>query len=82
MKEVYGEDPYLVGQIAVSYVKGLQGSHPRYVRASSGCKVIGLYSGPENIPSSRFSFDAEVCCIYVTPKILSMFGLKSLKISW
>jgi len=42
------------------YVKGLQGDHPRYVRASAGCKHFAVYSGPEDIPSSRFSFDARV----------------------
>jgi len=42
------------------YVKGLQGDHPRYVRANAGCKSFAVYSGPEDIPSSRFSFDARV----------------------
>ena len=71
-QEVYGEDPYLASRLTVSYVKGLHGYHPRYVQASSGCKVIGLYSGPENHPSSRFKFNAEVSlhgdtiCMHIT----------------
>ena len=42
------------------YVKGLQGDHPRYVRVNAGCKHFAVYAGPEDIPSSRFSFDARV----------------------
>jgi len=60
VQETYGEDPYLTGELVTEYVKGLQGDHPRYVRASAGCKHFAVYSGPEDIPSSRFSFDARV----------------------
>jgi len=62
-QEVFGEDPYLSGILAAAYVKGMQGNDERFVRTSSGCKVVGVYSGPENIPESRFSFNANVCCI-------------------
>ena len=65
MQEVYGEDPYLSGVMAAAYVNGLQGSDPRYVRASSGCKTIGPYSGPENIPELRFQFNAVVCTVVI-----------------
>ena len=63
MKEVYGEDPFLIGTLAVAYVNGLQGIHPRYMRANAGCKVILVHSGPEDIPESRFTFNAQV--IYI-----------------
>ena len=32
-EETYGEDPYLVGELAVAYVKGLQGDDPKYLKA-------------------------------------------------
>jgi len=60
IQETYGEDTYLSGELVTQYVKGLQGDHPRYVRANAGCKHFAVYSGPEDVPSSRFSFDARV----------------------
>ena len=60
LQETYGEDPYLTGSMSVSYVQGLQGNHPRYVRVSSGCKAFDAYNGPENIPVPRFTFNAKV----------------------
>lgn len=59
-QETYGEDPYLSGVYAANFVKGLQGDHPRYIRANAGCKHFDVHGGPENIPASRFSFDAQV----------------------
>lgn len=41
-------------------MKGLHGRDERYVKVSSGCKVVTAHSGPENIPKSRFSFDSKV----------------------
>ncbi|ESO88945.1 hypothetical protein LOTGIDRAFT_209868, partial [Lottia gigantea] len=59
-QESYGEDPHLTGILSTGYVKGLQGDHPRYVRASATCKHFNVHGGPENIPVSRFSFDSKV----------------------
>jgi beta-glucosidase len=33
--ETYGEDPYLTGRLAVSFVKGLQGNDPKYLKVVS-----------------------------------------------
>ena len=34
--------------------------NPRYVEANAGCKHFDVHGGPEDIPVSRFSFDAKV----------------------
>ena len=46
-QETYGEDPYLTGQMAVSFVKGLQGDHPKYLKTVSTVKHYVVHSGPE-----------------------------------
>ena len=60
LQETYGEDPYLSGVIAASFVKGLKGDHPRYYRANAVCKHFDAYGGPEDLPQSRLSFNAQV----------------------
>ncbi|XP_060068506.1 uncharacterized protein LOC132548648 [Ylistrum balloti] len=59
-QETYGEDPFLSGVLATHFVNGLQGRNPTYIRVNSGCKHLDVYGGPENIPVSRFSFNAQV----------------------
>lgn len=59
-QETYGEDPYMSGVMADRFVRGLQGDNERYFRAIAGCKHFDAYAGPENIPTSRFSFNAVV----------------------
>jgi len=59
-QETYGEDPFLSGKLVQNFVRGLQGNHPRYVRANAGCKHFDAHNGPENIPTTRLSFDAKV----------------------
>ena len=46
-QETYGEDPYLTSRLGVSFVKGLQGNDPRYLRTVATPKHYGVHSGPE-----------------------------------
>lgn len=59
-QETYGEDPYLSGELAKSFVKGLKGDNKKYVKVGATCKHFDVHGGPENIPVSRLSFDARV----------------------
>ncbi|MDD4922913.1 MAG: glycoside hydrolase family 3 C-terminal domain-containing protein, partial [Bacteroidales bacterium] len=52
--ETYGEDPYLTGELAVPFVKGLQGNDPKYFKLVATAKHFAVHSGPE---STRHSFD-------------------------
>jgi beta-glucosidase len=45
--ETYGEDPYLAGELAVNYIKGLQGNDPRYLKLVATAKHFVVHSGPE-----------------------------------
>lgn len=53
--ETYGEDPYLTSRMGVSFVKGLQGDNPNYLKAAACAKHYAVHSGPEAL---RHEFDA------------------------
>ncbi len=53
-QETYGEDPFLTAEMGVAFVKGLQGSDPRYLKAAATAKHFAVHSGPESI---RYSMD-------------------------
>lgn len=56
-QETYGEDPYLTSELGMSFVHGLQGDDPRYLKASACAKHYAVHSGPE---WNRSTFNAEV----------------------
>ena len=56
-QETYGEDPWLTSRLGVAYVKGLQGDHPKYLKAAGMGKHYAVHSGPEEL---RHEFNAEV----------------------
>ncbi|MHB1023863.1 MAG: glycoside hydrolase family 3 C-terminal domain-containing protein, partial [Acidobacteriaceae bacterium] len=56
-EESYGEDPYLVGTLAVSFVKGLQGNDPKYWLTSSLLKHFLANSNEDGRGGSSSNFD-------------------------
>ncbi|MDR3262211.1 MAG: glycoside hydrolase family 3 C-terminal domain-containing protein [Tannerella sp.] len=56
-QETYGEDPFLTGAIGASFVKGLQGNDPVYLKSSACAKHFAVHSGPE---WNRHTYNAEV----------------------
>lgn len=54
-QETYGEDPFLTSQLAVAFVKGLQGDDPEYYKVIATPKHYAVHSGPEY---NRHSFNA------------------------
>ena len=52
--ETYGEDPYLTGELAVQFIKGLQGDDPNYFKLIATAKHFVVHSGPE-IDRHRFN---------------------------
>jgi len=55
-QETYGEDPFLTARLGVSFIRGLQGDDPNYLKVMACAKHFAVHSGPE---SSRHVFDAE-----------------------
>ncbi len=56
-QETYGEDPFHISKIGVAFVQGLQGDHPKYLKAAGMAKHFVVHSGPEAL---RHEFDATV----------------------
>jgi beta-glucosidase len=48
-QETYGEDPFLISQFGVAYIRGLQGDDPKYVKAMACAKHYAVHSGPEPV---------------------------------
>ncbi len=55
--ETYGEDPYLTGTLGVAFIKGLQYSDGKHMKAAACAKHFAVHSGPEGC---RHSFDSKV----------------------
>jgi len=55
-QETYGEDPYLTGQLAVNFIRGIQGDDPAHPRAIATPKHLVAHSGPE---AGRHGFDVD-----------------------
>lgn len=56
-QETYGEDPFLTGTLAVSFIRGLQGDDPKYLKLVATSKHFAVHSGPE---PERHSIDVNV----------------------
>jgi beta-glucosidase len=56
INECYGEDPFLTGRIGVAFVKGLQGSDPKYLKLVSTLKHYAV----NNVEKDRQSLSATV----------------------
>lgn len=56
-QETYGEDPYLTSRLGVSFIKGLQGNDPKYLKLVGTAKHFAAHSGPEE---GRASFNTIV----------------------
>src|SRR5450432_501129 len=54
--EAWGEDPFLTGRMAVSYVQGLQGDDPHYLKIAATLKHYAVY----NVETDRHSLNAVV----------------------
>ena len=56
-EESFGEDPFLVSRLTVSFVKGLQGDHPTYWKSASLMKHFIANSNEDGRDSTSSNFD-------------------------
>ena len=56
-QETWGEDPFLTGEMASEYVRGMQGDDPKYLKTAACAKHYAVHSGPEK---DRHIFNAVV----------------------
>lgn len=54
-QETWGEDPFFAGEMAAEFVMGVQGDHPKYLKAAACAKHFAVHSGPEK---DRHHFNA------------------------
>lgn len=59
-EESFGEDPYLVAEMTVAFVKGLQGDHPRYWKSASLMKHFLANSNEDGRDSTSSDFDKRL----------------------
>ena len=58
--ESYGEDPYLTSQISLAYVKGIQGDHPRYLKAIAAPKHFAANNEEWNRHNGSSNIDEQL----------------------
>lgn len=54
-QETYGEDPFLSGTLGGSFIRGMQGCDPEYLKVAACAKHFAVHSGPEAL---RHEFNA------------------------
>ena len=59
-EECYGEDPYLTSMLAVAFVEGLQGAHPKYWAAASLLKHFLANSNEDTRVTSTSDFSERL----------------------
>jgi beta-glucosidase len=59
-EEVFGEDPFLTGTLAVAFVRGLQGDDPRYLKTAALVKHFLANSNEDDRSSSSSNFSERL----------------------
>lgn len=59
-EESFGEDPFLVSQLSVAFIKGLQGDNPKYWKSASLMKHFLANSNEDGRDSTSSNFDERL----------------------
>jgi beta-glucosidase len=57
--EAYGEDPYLISQCTMGYIRGMQGDDPRYLKAAATIKHFAVYGQDTGRLSTNLNVSAR-----------------------
>lgn len=66
-EENYGEDPYLTGRMAVEYIRGMQGDHPKYFKTVATAKHFAANNFEKGRHSTSSDMDARNLREYYLP---------------
>ena len=66
-EENYGEDPYLTGRMAVEYIRGMQGDHPKYFKTVATAKHFAANNYEKGRHSTSSDMDARNLREYYLP---------------
>ena len=66
-EETYGEDPYLTGRLAVSFIKGLQGDDPKYLKTVATPKHFAMHSQESGRQNRSFDCPEPILRDYYFP---------------
>jgi beta-glucosidase len=73
VEETYGEDPYLTGRLSVSFIKGLQGDDPKYLKTVATPKHFAMHSQETQRMSRSFDCPETVLRDYYLPAFRDSF---------
>ena len=69
-EEGYGEDPFLTSELSCEYIRGVQGDHPFYLRASCG---------PKHFFANNNEEDRGSCSCSIPPRVMNEYYLVPFK---
>ena len=73
-QETPGEDPYLTGEFAIAFVRGMQeGEDPRYLKTAADCKHFAGYDLENWNGYDRSSYNANISALDLVESYLPSF---------
>jgi beta-glucosidase len=67
------QDPFLAGELATAWIRGVQGDDPKYVKIAASIKHFSVYSMEASGGANRKGFDPNVTARDVAESYLPMF---------
>jgi beta-glucosidase len=72
-EETFGEDPHLAGRMGVAFCQGLQGDHPKYLKAVATPKHFAVHNQETGRMNRRFDVSEKLIRDYYFPAFQACF---------